>query len=93
MLLEEYQRDIQILGEDPPLNHFIGPLMITLTDTSNHEEELNGSETIPLEEIVDQEIPSSTGRIVSDYYNLAKVSENIKWDGYAYCPHIFNHDI
>jgi hypothetical protein len=36
----------------------IEPLRITLTDTRNHREELNGSETIPPEETIDQENPS-----------------------------------
>jgi hypothetical protein len=55
LLLEEAERAIQILGEDPPLNPFIGSLRITLNDTSHLEEELNGSQTIPPEEIADQE--------------------------------------
>jgi hypothetical protein len=52
--------------------------------------------TIPPEETVDQENPKpyvTTGRIVGDYYNSVKVSKSIKWDGYAYCPHRFNHHI
>ena len=36
----------------------IEPLRITPTDTSNHKEELNGSETIPPEETTEQENPS-----------------------------------
>jgi hypothetical protein len=47
LLLEEAERDIQRLGEDPPLNPLIVPLRITPTDASNHEEELYGSKIIP----------------------------------------------
>jgi hypothetical protein len=55
LLLEEAQRDIQRLEENPPLNPLIEPPRITPVDTSNCEEELNGPETIPPEETVDQE--------------------------------------
>jgi hypothetical protein len=57
LLLEEAQRDIQRLEENPPLNPLIEPLRITPADTSNHGEEINGSETIPPEETIDQENP------------------------------------
>jgi hypothetical protein len=59
LLLEEAQRAIQRAEENPPLNPLIEPLRITPTDTSNHREEINGSETTPPEETVDQENPSS----------------------------------
>jgi hypothetical protein len=55
--VEEAQRAMQILGEDPPLNSLIEPMRITPTDTSNREEELNGSETIPPKGTTDQENP------------------------------------
>lgn len=37
LLLEEAERAMQRLGEEPPLNPLIGPLTITSVDTSNHE--------------------------------------------------------
>jgi hypothetical protein len=46
------------LWEDPPLNPLIEPLRITLTDRGNHEEGINGSETISPGETIDQENPS-----------------------------------
>jgi hypothetical protein len=58
LLLEEVERAMQILGEDPPLNPLIGTLRITPTNTRNREEDLNGSEKIPPEETVDQENPN-----------------------------------
>jgi hypothetical protein len=57
LLLEESQRYMKRLEEYPPLNPFIEPLRITPSDTRNHGEELNGSETIPPEETTDQENP------------------------------------
>jgi hypothetical protein len=57
LLLEEVERAIQILGEDPPLNPLIGSFRITPANTSIHEKELNGSQKFPPEEIVDQENP------------------------------------
>jgi hypothetical protein len=59
LLLEEAQRVMKILGEDPPLNPLIEPLRITLDNTSNLEEELNGSKTISLEETIDQGSPGT----------------------------------
>jgi hypothetical protein len=58
LLLEEVERDIQGFGEHPPLNPLIEPLRITSIDTSHIKEELNGSQTILLEETVDQQNPN-----------------------------------
>jgi hypothetical protein len=61
----------------------IEPLRITPVDTSNHGEELNGSETIPPEETIDQQNPNSyvtTGRIIGDYYSSVEDRKSIKWD-------------
>jgi hypothetical protein len=55
LLLEEDERVMQRLGEDPPLNPLVGPLRITLNDTNDYEAKLNGSKIVPLEENVDQE--------------------------------------
>jgi hypothetical protein len=57
LLLEEAQRAIQRAEEDPPLNPLFEPLRITPIDTSNHREYINGSETTPPEETLDQENP------------------------------------
>ena len=53
LLLEEVERAIQILGEDPPLNPLVQPLRITPDDTNDHDVELNGSKIFPLEKTVD----------------------------------------
>jgi hypothetical protein len=58
MLLEEVERAIQRFGEDHPLNPLIEPFRITPDDTSHPREELNGSQTIPLEETADQQNPN-----------------------------------
>jgi len=50
LLLEEAQRVIQRLENDPQLNPLIEPIRFTLTDTINLGEELNGSESTPPKE-------------------------------------------
>jgi hypothetical protein len=54
MLLEESQRVIQRLENDRQL---LEPIRITPTDPINIREEINGSESTPLEENVDSENP------------------------------------
>jgi hypothetical protein len=49
ILLEESQRVIQRLENDPQLNPLIEPLRFIPVDTINLIEEINGSEKIPLE--------------------------------------------
>jgi hypothetical protein len=84
LLLEEAGRAMQILGEDPPLNNFIGNLRITPADT-NEEEELNNSKTIPPEESADQENTSPMSPHVGSPVTTTsqKVSKSIEWDWYA----------
>jgi hypothetical protein len=50
LLLEEAQRVIQRLENDPHLNPLIEPLRVILVNTIHLGEYLNGSETTPLEE-------------------------------------------
>jgi hypothetical protein len=57
LLLEEAQRVIQRLENDPQLNPLIEPIRVTLTDTINLREEINGSESTPLEETAHPENP------------------------------------
>jgi hypothetical protein len=54
LLLEEAQRVIQRLENDPQL---LEPIRVTPTDTINLREELNGSESTPLEETAHPENP------------------------------------
>jgi hypothetical protein len=58
LLLEEAQRVIQRFENDPPLDPLTKPLRVILVNTINLGEELNGSETIPLEETAHLENPS-----------------------------------
>jgi hypothetical protein len=55
LLLEEAQRAIQRLEQDPPLNPLIEPLRITPINTSDQEVEPNGSSAAPPTEIFDRE--------------------------------------
>ena len=50
LLLEEAQRVIQRLENEPRINPLIEPLRVIPVDTINLREEINGSETTPLEE-------------------------------------------
>jgi hypothetical protein len=57
LLLEESQRVIERLQDDPMLDPLIEPLRVTLTDTTNFKGEKIGSETILLEGTTDPENP------------------------------------